>query len=97
MLKPINMAEAEGTLVRSSRVGSRLSEILQNLQRQQAASAQRSITEPSVFREIVVAVMGATGAGKSSFIKRVTSSEAVVVGDGLQSGTQARLLPDVRE
>lgn len=30
--------------------------------------------------------MGATGAGKSTFIKTVTSDEAVGVGDGLQSG-----------
>jgi putative ribosome biogenesis GTPase RsgA len=37
--------------------------------------------------EITVAVMGMTGAGKSSFIKKLTGNEDIVVGDGLESGT----------
>ena len=36
--------------------------------------------------EEIIAVMGATGAGKSSFIKMVTEDEGVVVGHGLTSG-----------
>ena len=80
------MAEAECKPVRNPRIGSRLSKILQDLQSQQAASAQRSVAQPISVQEIVVVVMGATGAGKSTFIKRATSDEAVVVGDGLHSG-----------
>ncbi|KAN0081952.1 P-loop containing nucleoside triphosphate hydrolase protein [Elaphomyces granulatus] len=38
--------------------------------------------------EITVAVMGMTGAGKSSFIKKLTGNEDIVVGDGLESETQ---------
>jgi GTPase SAR1 family protein len=36
--------------------------------------------------EITVAVMGMTGAGKSSFIERLTLNESIVVGNGLESG-----------
>lgn len=36
--------------------------------------------------ENLVAVVGATGAGKSSFIKLVTGNNAVTVGHGLTSG-----------
>jgi ABC-type hemin transport system ATPase subunit len=35
---------------------------------------------------IVIAVMGMTGAGKSSFISRVTGDESVKVGNKLHSG-----------
>jgi len=38
---------------------------------------------------ITVAVMGMTGAGKSNFIKKLTGNESIVVGDGLESETQA--------
>ncbi|KAN0072588.1 P-loop containing nucleoside triphosphate hydrolase protein [Elaphomyces granulatus] len=38
--------------------------------------------------EITVAVMGMTGAGKSSFIERLTLNESIVVGNGLESETQ---------
>lgn len=41
--------------------------------------------------EITVAVMGMTGAGKSNFIKKLTSNESIVVGDGLESGMCARI------
>ena len=37
--------------------------------------------------KILIAVMGVTGAGKSTFIRTVTGREDVVVGDGLQSCT----------
>lgn len=36
--------------------------------------------------EEIIAVMGATGAGKSNFIKMVTEDEGVVIGHGLSSG-----------
>ena len=37
--------------------------------------------------EVIIAVMGVTGAGKSSFIRTVTADSSVIVGDGLSSGT----------
>lgn len=36
-------------------------------------------------KEIVIAVMGVTGAGKSYFIRKVTGREDIDVGDGLES------------
>ena len=36
--------------------------------------------------EIIVPVMGVTGAGKSSFIKLVTGSSDILVGHGLAAG-----------
>jgi ABC-type hemin transport system ATPase subunit len=42
--------------------------------------------------EIVIAVMGMTGAGKSSFIKRVSGREDIIIGHKLSSG-----LTDVSE
>lgn len=36
--------------------------------------------------DIVIAVMGQTGAGKSRFIKSITGREDIVVGEGLESG-----------
>jgi predicted kinase len=38
------------------------------------------------MEEKIIAVMGATGAGKSSFIKLVTESDEVLVAHGLESG-----------
>jgi ABC-type transport system involved in cytochrome bd biosynthesis fused ATPase/permease subunit len=38
----------------------------------------------------VIAIMGATGAGKSSFIKLVTESSNVKIGHGLTSGQSQR-------
>jgi predicted GTPase len=37
--------------------------------------------------EVVVAIMGLTGAGKSSFIQTVTGNRDVGIGHGLNSGT----------
>jgi signal recognition particle receptor subunit beta len=37
--------------------------------------------------EVVVAVLGVTGAGKSSFVKRVSNHKDIYVEDGLTSGT----------
>lgn len=42
--------------------------------------------------EEIIAVMGATGAGKSSFIKMVTEDEGVVIGHGLTSGEHYTLV-----
>jgi len=36
---------------------------------------------------VVIAVMGVTGSGKSTFIQKVTGSESVVVGSNLVSCT----------
>ena len=36
--------------------------------------------------DVVVGVVGVTGSGKSSFIKRVTQCADIVVGDGIESG-----------
>jgi ABC-type lipoprotein export system ATPase subunit len=72
--------------LRSPRMGSQLSEILERLQKQQMKPALRSSDKEINVREIVVAVMGATGAGKSTLIRRLTSDDNVVVGAGLQSG-----------
>lgn len=36
--------------------------------------------------EVVIAVMGMTGAGKSSFIRRITGDQSIKVGDTLHSG-----------
>lgn len=35
---------------------------------------------------VIVAVMGVTGSGKSSFIRKMTGREDIVVGDSLSSG-----------
>jgi 50S ribosomal subunit-associated GTPase HflX len=84
------MAEEDGSPLRSPRIGSQLSKILQSLQKQQETPASRSSDRKIIVREVVVALMGATGAGKSTFIRRVTSDDTVVIGDGLQSGKRGR-------
>lgn len=35
--------------------------------------------------EVLIAVVGVTGSGKSSFIKRVTGNEEIEIGDDLDS------------
>lgn len=42
--------------------------------------------------EIVVAVVGVTGSGKSSFIKRVTGNESIEIGHDLRSSQPHHLL-----
>lgn len=37
--------------------------------------------------EVVIAVLGVTGAGKSSLVKRVTNRNDIYIEDGLSSGT----------
>jgi putative ribosome biogenesis GTPase RsgA len=41
--------------------------------------------------DVVVAVMGLTGVGKSSFVKNVTGREDIKVGHSLDSGTYTKL------
>ena len=41
--------------------------------------------------DIVIAVMGVTGAGKSSFIRRMTGDQSIKVGETLQSGKRITL------
>ena len=43
--------------------------------------------EDAPKEEVVVAVMGVTGSGKSTFIKTMTKNAGVHVGHGLESGT----------
>jgi ABC-type lipoprotein export system ATPase subunit len=43
----------------------------------------------SVESEIIIAVMGQTGSGKSRFIKQITGSDEITVGHGLHSGQSA--------
>lgn len=45
-------------------------------------------SQSSLEQDIVIAVMGVTGAGKSTFIKTVSGRNDVVVGDNLSSETQ---------
>jgi len=42
--------------------------------------------------DVVIAVMGLTGVGKSSFIKNVTGREDIHIGHGLTSGTHIPLV-----
>lgn len=56
------------------------------------AVAERSSTGESTAddapkEEVVVAVMGVTGSGKSTFIRTMTGNLNVHVGHGLESGT----------
>jgi predicted GTPase len=84
------MASEDLATHRGSQMGSRLSAILQELQKRQATETppplgKQKSRKRSLMTEVVVAVMGVTGAGKSSFIRRVTENEEVHVGGGLQS------------
>jgi len=40
--------------------------------------------------DVVIAVMGMTGSGKSSFIQRVSQKQSTAVGHGLESGKAAK-------
>ena len=43
-------------------------------------------THVAMETDVVIAVMGLTGVGKSSFIKNVTGREDIQIGHGLTSG-----------
>ena len=57
------------------------------------SSLQASVTEPTTSRstahtttkDVIIAFMGVTGSGKSSFIKALTGRSDIIVGDGLKS------------
>jgi len=40
----------------------------------------------AISSDVVIAVMGVTGAGKSSFIKEVSGREDIVIGHNMSSG-----------
>jgi predicted GTPase len=84
------MAPADVAQRRGTQLGSRLSAILQELQKRQTTEAPAVLEAHKSKRlsfvpEVTVAIMGVTGAGKSSFIRKVTANEEVQVGDSLRS------------
>jgi len=57
-----------------------------NQQSRQSRRKAGTLHKTSGSENIVIAVMGMTGVGKSSFIKTVTGDENIVIGEGLESG-----------
>lgn len=56
------------------------------------AGPQRSpLTSDTEDEDIVIAVMGVTGVGKSTFIKTVSGRNDVIAGESLSSGASERL------
>jgi predicted GTPase len=49
-------------------------------------TAQIQTQTKSDEQDIIIALMGETGSGKSSFIQRVTGSDSVKIGHSLHSG-----------
>jgi predicted GTPase len=45
--------------------------------------------------DVIVAIMGATGTGKSSFVRLVTGDETIIVGHGLHSCKQLLIVPNI--
>jgi predicted GTPase len=84
--------EEDSPIARSPQMGSRLSSIIEQWQKRQATETTPPVPKEaprkrSLVQDVVVAVMGVTGAGKSSFIRRVTEDDRVEVGAGLQSSS----------
>jgi predicted GTPase len=84
--------EEDSPIARSPQMGSRLSPIIEQRQKRQATETTPPVPKEaprkrSLVQEVVVAVMGVTGAGKSSFIRRVTEGDRVEVGAGLKSSS----------
>lgn len=82
--------EKDSPIAHSPQMGSRLSSIIEQWQKRQATETAPPLPKEaprkrSLVRDVVIAVMGVTGAGKSSFIRRVTADDRVEVGAGLQS------------
>lgn len=49
-------------------------------------TSRMTVFDPTV-ENVVVAIVGPTGVGKSSFIKTLTGAEDIMIGHGLTSGT----------
>ena len=84
--------EEDSPIAHSPQMGSRLSSIIEQWQKRQATemtprAPKEAPRKRSLVQGVVVAVMGVTGAGKSSFIRRVTEDDRVEVGAGLQSSS----------
>jgi ABC-type transport system involved in cytochrome bd biosynthesis fused ATPase/permease subunit len=84
------MASDDGSPTGRTKIGSRLSSILQELHERQSIQSPKSPVAPAPIKltaddEIVIGIMGATGVGKSSFIRLVTGDDQVQVGRGLKS------------
>ncbi|KAF2670964.1 P-loop containing nucleoside triphosphate hydrolase protein [Microthyrium microscopicum] len=79
---------------RVSAVAPKLSSIVSELRKRQAAvetgpsPATIEVDKLRKAAQVVVALMGVTGSGKSSFIRRVTCNDDIRIGGGLQSMTQ---------
>lgn len=50
------------------------------------ADSNSDTTTEGTSEEVVIAVMGVTGSGKSTFIRAMTGNDSVHVGHGLESG-----------
>ena len=88
----ITMESPPASPAKGPALGSRLSSILTELQSQQIQRNAPKPRSPETIKkemsaEVVVLLMGVTGSGKSSFIRRVTQNEDVRVGNSLQSST----------
>lgn len=84
--------EENSPIARSPQMGSRLSSIIDQWQKRQVTETTPPVRKEAprrrtLVQDVVVAVMGVTGAGKSSFIRRVTEDDRVEVGAGLQSSS----------
>jgi predicted GTPase len=84
--------EEDSPIARSPQMSSRLSPIIEQWQKRQATETtplvpKEALRKRSRAQDVVVAVMGVTGAGKSSFIRRITEVNRVEVGAGLQSSS----------
>lgn len=84
--------EEDSPITRSPQMSSRLSFIIDQWQKRQTTEKTQSVPKGaprkcSHVQDVVVAVMGVTGAGKSSFIRRITGDDRVEVGAGLQSSS----------
>lgn len=86
------MASEECSPTKVTRRCPNLASILLELQKKETTNSMisQSKTKPgriSTGAEVVIAVMGVTGAGKGSFISRTTGDTSVQIGSGLRSGT----------
>ncbi|KAF3901751.1 hypothetical protein AA313_de0202309 [Arthrobotrys entomopaga] len=88
------MASPPTSPIRSS-IGPQLARILTELQSKETAQHKSQSTSPETVKqrllapeELTVLLMGVTGSGKSTFIKRVTEDESVIIGRSLNSETR---------